>query len=458
MNDWIHGGRLAGAMRRTQPRYGARGQFPMPLRSNLWLVPWLMVAAALVVFVVTQSLDRAQHAGAIHLPGWLDQGGAADARSLLAATAGAIITTLGLVLSVTVLTLSIAASQFGQRLLRRYMCDIGTQLCIGTFAATFVFSLLTLMSVTSRADEKEYVPWLSVWISTLWAISCIGVLIYYISHVAVIIQVNTLVADIAADFHRAVRANHSPSERSMPPIPEVSPDRTLVAPIAGYIQWIDYPRLVLAAVEADGIVRFLCRPGQFVVKGAVMAVAECRRLPGGKLQEMFAGAVKIGKRRIVRQDSEFAISQIVEIALRAMSPGMNDPTTALTCVDWLGDSIRALAGYPRRNPAHVDQRGKVRVVEKVNEFERVVAAAFDPIRQVARNSAMLTIRLLNTFFSIAPFMETTSQREALYNQVELAFEGFSAEAVSGDRADVSAAYYRAIRALRLAWSPAGRTG
>src|SRR4029077_7620893 len=99
--------------------------------------------------------------GVLRLPGWLDQGSAADARSLLAATAGAIITTLGLILSIAVVTLSIAASQFGQRLLPRYILDTGTQLCIGVFAATFVFSLLTLMSVTSRSGEQEYVPWLS---------------------------------------------------------------------------------------------------------------------------------------------------------------------------------------------------------------------------------------------------------------------------------------------------------
>jgi len=343
-------------------------------------------------------------------------------------------------------------------LFRRYMCDKGTQLCIGTFAATFVFSLLTLMSATSRMNEKEFVPWLSVWVSTLWAISCIGVLIYYIHHVAVIIQVNTIVADIAADFHRAVHASQSAMGRSVPPIPEISPDVILIAPMAGYIQRIDYPRLVLAAGEADGIVRFLHRPGQFVVKGGTMAIAACRRLPGSKLQAIFENAVTIGMRRTERHDNEFALSQIVEIALRAMSPGLNDPTTALTCVDWLGDSIRALARYPRLSPTHVDKGGNVRVIEKVNEFDRVVAAAFDPIRQVARNSPMLTIRLLNTFSSIAPFMQTTTQRGALYNQAELTFEGFTAEAVGGDRADVLAAYYRAVRALRPAWSPAGRTG
>jgi len=114
-------------------------------RANLWLIPSLTVAASLLIFIVAQGIDRAAYDGSLVLPRWLDQGSAADGRSLLSATAGAIITTLGLVLSITVLTLSIAASQFGQRLLRRYMRDRGTQVCIGIFAATFVFSLLTFV-------------------------------------------------------------------------------------------------------------------------------------------------------------------------------------------------------------------------------------------------------------------------------------------------------------------------
>ena len=449
--------RLLDVMRQARSRDSARRPFAeVPWRTNLWLVPTLTVTVALVAFAVTQSLDKADYIGVRRLPSWLDQGSAADARALLAATAGAIITTLGLVLSITVLTLSIATSQFGQRLLQRYMRDKGTQLCIGVFAATFVFTLLTLMSVTSRPHEKEYVPWLSVWVSTMWAICCIGVLVYYINHVAVIIQVNTVVADIAADFHRVIRASYEPKERPAPPIPEVSPDIALVAPRAGYIQRIDYPGLVLAAAEADGVVRFLCRPGQFVVKGATIAVASCRKRPGRALEQEFGRAVRIGTRRTLFQDAEFAIAQIVDITLRAMSPGINDSTTALTCVDWLGDGLRALAEYPPKDPAHVDSRGTVRVVERINEFERMVAAAFNPIRQVAKTSPALTIRLLNTLAAIAPLMHTTAQKGALYDQVELAFEGFASDAVSGDRADVTTAYYRAIQALQPTWFPVVR--
>jgi uncharacterized membrane protein len=416
-------------------------------RTNLWLAPSLTVTLALAVFVLSQSLDRAHNTGAITLPAWLDQGSAADARALLSATAGAIITTLGLVLSITVLTLSIAASQFGQRLLRRYMRDRGTQACIGVFAGTFVFSLLTLLSVTSRPNEKEYVPWLSIWISTVWALACIGVLIYYINHVALSIQVNNVLAELSADFRWSMRQNCSQKGLSRAAIPEVRPDLAFRAPVTGYIQSIAYPVLVTAAAEADVILRLVFRPGEFVIKGVTLAVAE-GTVSGSRLEEVFESTVRIGVRRTLVQDPEFAIAQIVEIALRAMSPGINDPNTAIACVNWLTDGLRELAQVTSTNPLHLDSRGNIRVIECENKFQNVVAAAYDPIRQVARNSPMLTIGMLNAISLIAPLVQAAGGKEALNNQVELAREGFYSSAVSGDREGVAVAYRHAVDALR----------
>jgi uncharacterized membrane protein len=281
-------------------------------------------------------------------------------------------------------------------------------------------------------------------------------LIFYINHVAVIIQVNTVVNRIAGEFHRAIRQNYRPPEGSARRIPEASYEMALAAPLSGYIQWIDYSTLVLAAVEADAVIRFLFRPGQFAVEGVTLAVAACGKHPGNELQNEFRHAVRIGIRRTLRQDTEFAIAQIVEIALRAMSPAVNDPNTALTCVDWLGDGLRALAQYPLSNPAHVDKAGTVRVIEKTSDFESAVRAAFDPIRQVARNSPMLSIRLLNTISGIAPFMQTAAQKAALLSQADMAFEGLALDMVSRDRADVAAAHQRALQALEPVHSPGVR--
>jgi uncharacterized membrane protein len=210
---------------------------------------------------------------------------------------------------------------------------------------------------------------------------------------------------------------------------------------------IDYRSLAATAAEADVVVQFLCRPGQFVVKGTTLAVAQGRRTAGHRFQDAFGHTIRIGVRRTLMQDPEFAIAQIVEIALRAMSPGINDPNTAVTCVNWLADGLRELAQCPSRNPVHVDRSGNIRVIESVREYQYVVAAAYDPIRQVARNSSMLTIGMLNAISLIVPFVQAEAGKGALSNQVQLASEGFFSDAVSGDREDVAAAYRRAVQAL-----------
>jgi uncharacterized membrane protein len=130
-----------------------------------------------------------------------------------------------------------------------------------------------------------------------------------------------------------------------------------------------------------------------------------------------------------------------------MSPAINDPNTAVTCVNWLTEGLRELAQRPSKNPVHVDRNGNIRVIESVSDYQDVVAAAYDPIRQVARNSPMLTIGMLNAISLIAPFVQAETGREALSTQVQLASEGFFSDAVSGDREDVAAAYRRAAQAL-----------
>lgn len=416
-------------------------------RTNLWLLPTLIVAGALIVFAFSERLDWKQYTGAISLPIWLDQGSAEDARALLGATSGAIITTLGLVLSITVLTLSIAASQFGQRLLRRYMRDTGTQVCIGVFASAFVFSLLTLLSVTSRPHERQYVPWLTIWISTLWALTCIGVLIYYINHVALSIQVNNVLADLSADFDWAVQtALKTCGKPGMPP-PDVRTDLELTAPCAGYLESIDYCALVAVAAERDIVIRLLNRPGQFVVAGAVIALAGGKNAAETGLERAFRHTVSIGVGRTLRQDPEFAIAQIVEIGLRAMSPGINDPNTALTCVNWIAEALRKLAESPPGGPLHFDTTGRVRVIERGHDFEDVAAAAFVPMREVAQRSTLLTTSMLNAIGSTAPFLTNDTARRALRRQAQLTFEGFRTDAVASDRQDVTAAYRRATDAL-----------
>lgn len=435
----------------------ARQRAPIAWRTNLWLVPALCVLAALALFAVSQSLDRAAYRHSITLPHWIDQGGASDARDLLSATVGAIITTLGLVLSITVLTLSIAATQFGQRLLRRFMRDRGTQISIGIFAATFVFSLMTLLSVTSRPNEPQYVPWLSCWVSTLLALSCIGTLIFYIHHVAQLIQVNTILADISADLRRTVLEQEPQGPDVSAPL-QLRQDFLLNAPASGYLRTVKHKPLVQAAQKHDVVVRFLERPGRFVIAGMALAEGTHCGSAGSAgsaagalagLAKAFARALDIGPRRTLAQDPGFAIAQIVEIGLRAMSPAVNDPNTMFTCVQWLGEGLRVIAQTPPKRTLHTDSRGRVRVIECEATFRRFVAAAFDPLRLVARGSPEASIVMLDVVAELAGCLSEEEHVAPLVEQATLVREGFDRDAPAHDQERVEAAYRRAMGVMQV---------
>jgi uncharacterized membrane protein len=434
----------------------SKKQFRIGWRTNLWLVPGIIVFGSLVLFVFTQIVDHAQFNGTIQLPPWVNQGGAGDCRDLVSATAGAIITTLGLVLSITVLIFSMAASQFGQRLLRRYMRDRGMQISIGIFAATFVFSLLTLLSVTARPDEREFVPWVSAWTSLILALSCVAVLIYFINHVAVLIQVNTVLPEIIEDFKRIVR-EQAATGGSLPvdcPLPSSGLDFVLLAPGSGYLQWVDYRRLVLAAQQAGCQIAFLQHAGRFILEGTPLAAVKldqgASKTASPSLVEAFARAVHLGTRRTMKQDPEFAVAQIVEIGLRAMSPAVNDPFTMLSCVDALSVCLRFYLTSAEHRSIYLDASGSVRVRERHIDFTRLVAGGFDPLRQVSRDSTAATVRIFQTIASVASFARNQLDLDELQTQVELAKEGYLSSAVSRDQADVDREFHLTQQAILAA--------
>lgn len=428
----------------------------VPWRTSLWLVPGMIVFAALGLFVFTQLVDRAAYAGRIVLPSWVNQGGPSDARALVAATAGAIVTTLGLVMSITVLTLSIAANTFGQRMLWRYIRDGGTKICIGTFSSTFLFSLLTLLSVSDRPNQRPFVPWASAWTSLVLAVICVLALLYYINHVGTLVQVSTVLSEIRSDLSRVLRQRTPPSDLQRPAtgswVGEDS-DFNLLAPSSGYLQGVRYSTLLRATEETDTVIQFLRRPGNWVLRGSVVA---CGKQNGSRqsrpdlqeqLQREFNAAVVLGPRRTMWQDPEFAIAQIVEIGIRAMSPGINDVFAAVSCVDALASGLREVLCIPPHCPAHLDSKGRVRITEQSSSFEHMAATGFDAMRTVARNSVALTVRLLESITALAPFLRSSGERIELAAQAELIREGFSFHAVHHDRYEVEAAYVAALHAL-----------
>jgi uncharacterized membrane protein len=430
------------------------------LRTSLWFVPSLLVIAAVVLFAITYGLDRAVDNHDFGIPSWVNTGGTAAARTILTSIAAAVITVVGVVFSITILALQLASTQFGPRMLRNFIRDFGTQLTLGTFVGTFVFSVLALGSV---ADEKggPFVPHISVTVALVLLIVDLGVLIYFIHHVATSIQVTDVVKGIARDLSEAIDgltvvaaesgASGESTTTTTETLRQTDPDFAEIPSVAsGYLQAVDRAELVRIARRLDATVGLAHRPGHFVVKGRPLAYVWPAGAGDGVARELDR-AHAVGPFRTIRQDLQFAIDQLVEIAIRALSPAVNDTFTALTCIDWLGDALCKITATGLPSGLLRDSEGRVRVIEVPLRYERVLNRAFDKIRQAGRGMPAVLIRQLENLAKIAEYTTVDEQRALVWREADMLLRA-SEESVPepNDRLDVLAAHETVSAALGAA--------
>jgi len=454
----------------SSPRAGARSSDPashrpfgrgvLVLRADLWRIPLCLSLLAVALFVATAAIDAAAARGSLTLPAWISVGGPDDARAILGAMLGAVSTVLALIFSVALLVLSMAVSQFGPRILYRFVNDAITQVTIGLFLASFVHTLLTFV-VTRQDAAHRFVPQLTILSSVVLVIVCFAFLVLFSHRTAVSIQTQNVVANIIADLHEAI-AERARALRLYSLPHQIAEDEAAIETLAarcaaeggmvrawrtGFVQEVDIARVLAAADEADAVVQAILRPGQFVLAHTPL----CRVLPSARtdvLAPALRRAIAIGTHRTLKQDFEFAIAQLVEIALRALSPAVNDTFTGLTCIDWLGDAIRTIHASPVASGAVAGVAGRIRVLWTPPRFERLVKAAFDQIRQAGAGNPAVQIRLLRTFAGLATQISDQPSRDALRSQAEAVWEAVSRDAlVTFDHSDVEAAYRSAYDAL-----------
>ena len=418
------------------------------LRTSLWFVPAIEVAAAIVLFIGTLLADRANYRGDFAIPGWVISGSADAAREILTAIAAAIITVVGVVFSIILVTLTLASTQFGPRMLRNFIRDRGTQLTLGTFVATFVYSVLVLASI-GTGSHGDFVPHISVTVTLGLMVADLGVLIYFIHHTAVSIQLPQVIASIAADLSEAIAeqgsGNAEPHVKNGPTAAELvaraeREGGVLLSPDSGYVQFIKHQNLVRLATAADAVINLEHRPGHFVVRGQRFAtVWPPQAAP--MVRQALGGAHIVGPYRTLTQDVSFGIDQLVEIGLRALSAAVNDTFTALTCIDWLGENLcKIVTGWhPAR--VHRDRQGFIRVIAPEPAYDRLVQRSFEKIRQSSLGAPAVMIRLLDALTRIMAETTSSGQRRVLLEQAEMierACERSVPEAA--DRADVRRRY------------------
>lgn len=430
------------------------------LRTSFWFVPSIMVAAAIALSLATIHLDRATlSVNWVATLGWTFSRGPEGSRAVLAAVAGSMMTIASVTFSITIVALQLASSQFGPRLLRNYMRDRGNQVAMGTFIATFTYCLLILRTINGTEGE-QFVPHISVTIGLILALLSLGVLIYFIHHAAESIQAENVISAVSRDLHQAIDrlypdgvgedvGGSSPGsgERGVPtnfdddtcPIPSSAGD---------YLQAVDVDRLMALARERDLIISIANRPGKFVFAGSDLA----RVWPGSRVDDALADAIRgsfyLGPRRTVTQDVEFAIDQLVEVAVRALSPGVNDPFTAINCVDRLGAALCVLAAKAIPSAYRYDEEDRLRVIADHSTASGMVDAAFNQIRQAARCDVAVTIRLLESIAAVARRTTNPEFLSALRRHADLIRRG-SVEGLTSasDRKDVEDRYGRILLVL-----------
>ena len=404
------------------------------VRSSFWFLPTVITGGAMLLAFAAVALDTPITDWLTLNWGWTLTGGAEGASALLGAIAGSMITIAGVVFSMTLIALSLASSQLGPRLLRNFMRDTTTQIVLGTFVATFLYCLIVLRTIR-RADEIAFVPHLSVSLGLLLAVVSVGVFIYFIHHVSVSIQANEIVTRVGKELIEGIDClfpeNIGPGA---PPIPMEPPDAGFLdtfgreaRPIGsagdGYLQFVDGDALMALAMQEDVVIRLVRRPGHYVVATLPLALVWPGNRVTDQLMERVNFAFALGNQRTSGQDIEFAVNQLVEIAIRALSPGVNDPFTAMTCVDHLGSALCRLVQRDMPSPYRHDAQDQLRVITPVFTFPDVTDTAFNQIRQYGRSSAAVTIRLLETIAQVAGFVHRPEDRAALLRHAKMIARG-----------------------------------
>ncbi len=367
------------------------------LSETFWLVPGLMVVAGVLSAVGFVSLDRGMAVPKWLIDSaWLYNGGATGARTLLGAVAASTIGVAGTVFSITIAALSLAAGQMGPRLLRNFTRDRGNQITLGVFLGTFSYALMVLRSVRTQS-EGEFVPHLSLTIGIILAFVCVATLVFFVGHMAGRINVDTVIDLVSEDVRSAIQRLTTDTRQPAPPTADFWHNAvTVTDPRRGYLQQLDNHSLADWAAEHDTTIRLLVRPGNYVFPGAPIALMTP---PAEGAGAAIRNATALGPRRAGSVDLEFAVRQLVEVAVRALSPGINDPHTAINVLDRLGAALCDLV--PLYLPTGVSLRDSwpTLVVPSI-DYDGLVDAMFHMIRQNAARNAAVLIRLLEVLTAV----------------------------------------------------------
>lgn len=346
------------------------------IRSSLWALPFAMVAAAAALAYAALHINL-ETAG--DWAWFLFSGGSSQAPQFLSSLVGAMITMATLAVSITMVVLTLAAQQLGPRLIRSFMSDHRTQMTLGLFIGTVVYLLLVLHSAYNQSNQVSN---LAVTGGTVLVLVCVVTLLLFVHHLAHSIIADNVIDRVGAQLDEDVLRLLPERAGEQPQQPELKRHgKPVLLARGGYAQVIDYDSIVSTATKANAVVELDIRAGHHAVPGRILGYVSPAPAADDALCRVVRNAIVVGRERTAVQDLEFSIRQLVEIALRALSPGINDPYTANAALDRLTLSIALIMTRDAAKSVWKDDDGTIRLVAPVSTFEGITDAAFNQIRQ-----------------------------------------------------------------------------
>lgn len=402
------------------------------LRTSYWFVPLVMAVLAVLLAQLMLWIDAQISNETLSRYRIIFNQDAEQARVTLTNLAGTLLSTAGIVFTLLTLPLSLAASQFGSRLLRLYLRDRTTQGVLGVFVGTFVYCLVVVLAIPP-ADYQPDAPQLTATAGLLLSLTAFATLLVLTHHIATSLQAPNVAAAAGAELRQVMSASVSSWRRqpaterqadggTNPPSLPARIEREgypILADGTGYIEEVDPVLAIPLANRRNLVIRLVRRPGDFVQAGDHIALAWPLQDADGEVNGEIRGCYRLGNERIPTQDVEYAINQLVEMAVRAMSAAINDPYTAMTCLDHLGAGLALYAERIEHHPYLYDSENRLRVIVDPLTFGGLLDGAFNMIRHASRDNADVLLSLLDAIERIAARSSTADQRAELLRQVRL---------------------------------------
>ncbi|MFC6632362.1 DUF2254 domain-containing protein [Microbulbifer taiwanensis] len=394
------------------------------LRSSFWSLPLLMILAAIALAnllrLVDASIDPARLTGL----DWLRLRDPDSARALLSTIAGSTITVAGTVFSITVVALTLASNQFGPRLVRNFIRDRGTQVSLGIFLSTFVYALVTMRSIDTLGERASNYD-LAVQTALLLALISIGFLIYFIHNVAQSIQVDNIAHRINREFHRAIEREYprSPGDNGGDKFDSERLELgsgwiNIPAGRGGYVQLVDREKLVALARAFDCCLQIQCHAGSYLHHWGTIGRIYQAKDSADELIPQVQSALQIGSLPTSEQDIVYSVRQLSQIAVRALSPGVNDPYTAYSCIDRLIEGLGTVLQRPQPPNCFSDADGRLRLVSCELEFTQLLDAALDEICEHGRSNGVVMRHLLNALSDLADVCTRKNDKKSLHDYLQ----------------------------------------